>query len=148
MKNIEICQPENRNLYNKVFGGFIMRQALELAWANTYMFSRAQPFCLRMEDIWFRAPVEIGSLLYFDSHITYTQDQYIQTRVSAEVGQADKRTINNITVRQVVNPRSGKISVTNVFHYTFLIKEKSPPRIIPKTYHEVTVCKLPSHLNI
>ena len=38
MKNIQICQPENRNLYNKVFGGFIMRQALELAWANTYMF--------------------------------------------------------------------------------------------------------------
>ena len=38
MKNIQICRPENRNLYNKVFGGFIMRQALELAWANTYMF--------------------------------------------------------------------------------------------------------------
>ena len=86
MKNIQICQPENRNLYNKVFGGFIMRQALELAWANTFMFSQARPFCLRMEDIWFRAPVEIGSLLYFDSHITFTKDHYIQTRVSAEVG--------------------------------------------------------------
>ena len=86
MKNIQICQPENRNLYNKVFGGFIMRQALELAWANTFMFSQARPFCLRMADIWFRAPVEIGSLLYFDSHITYTEDSYIQTRISAEVG--------------------------------------------------------------
>ena len=39
-----------------------------------------------MEDIWFRAPVEIGCLLYFDSHITYTEDSYIQTRISAEVG--------------------------------------------------------------
>ena len=39
---------------------------------------------------------------------------------------------------QVVNPRTGKVSVTNVFHYTFLTKEKIPPRIIPKTYHEVT----------
>ena len=38
---------------------------------------------------------------------------------------------------QVVNPRTGKISVTNVFHYTFEIKERIPPRIIPKTYHEV-----------
>ena len=37
----------------------------------------------------------------------------------------------------MVNPRTGKISVTNVFHYTFLIKEKIPPTIIPKTYHEV-----------
>ena len=40
-----------------------------------------------MDDIWFRAPVEIGSLLYFNSQIAYTQDNYIQTRVSAEVGE-------------------------------------------------------------
>ena len=39
-----------------------------------------------MDDIWFRAPVEIGPLLYFNSQIAYTQDNYIQTRVSAEVG--------------------------------------------------------------
>ena len=39
---------------------------------------------------------------------------------------------------QVVNPRTGQKSVTNVFHFTFLIKEKIPPMIIPKTYHEVT----------
>ena len=39
---------------------------------------------------------------------------------------------------QVVNPKTGKISLTNVFHYLFLIKEKIPPKIIPKTYYEVT----------
>ena len=38
---------------------------------------------------------------------------------------------------QVVNPKTGELSVTNVFHYTFLIKDKIPPTIIPKTYHEV-----------
>ena len=44
---------------------------------------------------------------------------------------------NNNFVMQVVNPKTGELSVTNVFHYTFLIKDKIPPTIIPKTYHEV-----------
>ena len=95
-----------------------------------------------MDDIWFRAPVEIGSLLYFNSQIAYTQDNYIQTRVSAEVGEKEekegRKMRNNNFVMQVVNPKTGELSVTNVFHYTFLIKDKIPPTIIPKTYHEVT----------
>ena len=38
LKNLIICQPENRNRFNKIFGGFIMRQAFELAWANAFTF--------------------------------------------------------------------------------------------------------------
>lgn len=121
LKNLIICQPEHRNRFNKIFGGFIMRQAFELAWANAFTFSKSRPFCMHMDDILFKAPVEVGNLLYFNSQICYTQDKYVQTRVSAEV----------------LNPKTGELSVTNVFHYTFLIKEnKEPPTIIPKTYHE------------
>ena len=43
----------------------------------------------------------------------------------------------DIYVIQVLNPKNGELSVTNVFHYTFMIKDKIPPTIIPKTYHEV-----------
>ena len=86
LKNLIICQPENRNRFNKIFGGFIMRQAFELAWANTYVFGKSRPFCMHMDDILFKAPVEVGQLLYFNSQICYTEDNYIQTRVSAEVG--------------------------------------------------------------
>jgi len=120
LKNLLICQPENRNRFNKIFGGFIMRQAFELAWANAYVYGKARPFCMYMDDIWFRAPVEIGSLLYFNSQICYTQEQFMQVRVSAEI----------------LNPETGGMSVTNVFQYTFKMKEKTPRQIIPKTYHE------------
>ena len=85
LKNLIICQPENRNRFNKIFGGFIMRQAFELAWANAYVFGKSRPFCMNMDDILFKAPVEVGELLYFNSQICYTEDNYIQTRVSAEV---------------------------------------------------------------
>jgi len=120
LKNLIICQPEHRNRTCKIFGGFIMRQAFELAWANSFVFGKSRPFCMHMDDIWFRAPVEIGAMLYFNSQICYTQDNYIQTRVSAEV----------------INPKTGEMSITNVFHFTFMTKDKDPPTIIPKTYHE------------
>jgi hypothetical protein len=60
-------------------------QAFELAWANTNVFGRCRPHCRHMDDIWFRQPVEVGSMLYYNSQICYTQDHYVQTRVSAEV---------------------------------------------------------------
>ena len=40
---------------------------------------------MHMDDILFKAPVEVGNLLYFNSQICFTQDNYVQTRVSAEV---------------------------------------------------------------
>jgi acyl-coenzyme A thioesterase 9 len=120
LKNLIICQPENRNRFNKIFGGFIMRQAFELAWANTHVFGKCRPFIVHVDDIWFRKPVEVGSMLYFNSQISYTEDKYIQTRVSAEV----------------LDPETGGMSVTNVFQFTFELRKQEPPQIIPKTYHE------------
>ena len=62
LKNLIVCQPQNRNRselfechrkiahqifsrFNKIFGGFIMRQAFELAWANSYVFGRITIQC-------------------------------------------------------------------------------------------------------
>ena len=74
-----------------------------------------------MDDILFQKPVEIGSLLYFNSQVCYTQDKYVQIRVSAEV----------------VDPKTGHLSVTNVFQYTFsFLNDLIPSKSIPKTYHE------------
>jgi len=120
LKKVLICQPDNRNRFNKIFGGFIMRQAFELAWANVYLFGQARPLCHYMGDIMFKEPVEIGSLLQFNSQICYTTNESIQTRVSAEI----------------LNPETGDMKLTNVFRYTFQLKNKLPRQIIPKTYHE------------
>jgi len=120
LKNLVLCQPENRNRFNKIFGGFIMRQAFELAWANVYIFGKERPFIAYMDDISFEAPVEVGSLLYFNSQISFVHDQYVQVRVSAEV----------------LDPHTGDMKVTNVFHYTFELRKGKPRMIIPKTYHE------------
>ena len=46
-----------------------MRQAFELAWANTYVYSGQRPFVKHMDDISFKKPVPVGSLLYFNSQV-------------------------------------------------------------------------------
>ena len=47
LETVELCHPEKRNRSGKVFGGHIMRKAIELAWTSAYVFSkqvRNQPF--------------------------------------------------------------------------------------------------------
>lgn len=38
MSNIIFSHPEDRNAHNAVFGGFLMRHALEISWALAYQF--------------------------------------------------------------------------------------------------------------
>ena len=42
LKTVRVCFPEQKNLYNKIFGGFLMRQAYELAWANACVYSKTR----------------------------------------------------------------------------------------------------------
>ena len=55
--------------FNKIFGGFLMRQAFELAWANTYVYTRTRPMIQHMDDISFKKPVSVGALLYFNAQV-------------------------------------------------------------------------------
>ncbi|XP_032787008.1 acyl-coenzyme A thioesterase 9, mitochondrial isoform X1 [Daphnia magna] len=119
LKNMIICHPENRNRFNKIFGGFLMRLAVELAWANCYVYCKSLPTVVHVDDILFRKPVEIGSLLYFSSQVVYTQGHYVMVRVSAEV----------------VQPEDGTHDLTNVFHFT-LKTDGMAPEVIPRTYQE------------
>ena len=43
---------------------------------------------------------------------------------------------------KVLDPLTGKMTISNVFHFTFVV-EDTPPAVIPKTYHEVE-SRLPS----
>nr|XP_013807385.1 PREDICTED: acyl-coenzyme A thioesterase 9, mitochondrial isoform X3 [Apteryx mantelli mantelli] len=34
LKSLQICHPQERNIFNRIFGGFLMRKAFELGWAT------------------------------------------------------------------------------------------------------------------
>lgn len=119
LKNLVTCFPEQRNLYSKIFGGFIMRKAFELAWANASLYSNTRPYIKTVDDILFRKPVEIGSLLFLSSQVVYTKGSMLQLKVHAEVVGLD-----------------GSRAVTNDFHFTFDSKQDNLKRVIPQTYAE------------
>ncbi|XP_024148472.1 acyl-coenzyme A thioesterase 9, mitochondrial isoform X2 [Oryzias melastigma] len=119
LKGLEICHPQERNIFNRIFGGFLMRKAYELGWANACSYAGRRPTLVAVDDILFQKPVEIGSLLLLSSQVCYTQDQYIQVRVHSEV----------------FDPLTRQHSTTNIFHYTFA-SDADVPNIVPKTYGE------------
>ena len=111
LKNLVICHPEYRNMYNKIFGGYLMKEAFELAWANACIYIKCNPIIVNVEDIIFRKPVEIGSLLYLSSIVVYSSERHLQTRVVAEV----------------YDPKTGTVEATNIFYFLFS-SNKSIPR--------------------
>ncbi|XP_060626088.2 acyl-coenzyme A thioesterase 9, mitochondrial isoform X1 [Anolis sagrei] len=119
LKSLEICHPEKRNIFNRIFGGFLMRKAYELGWACAYNFANSRPYVVAVDDIMFQKPVEVGSLLLLSSQVCYTENNYTQVRVHSEVYDPDSRVHHT----------------TNVFHFTFML-EMDIPDIVPKTYGE------------
>ncbi|XP_060231354.1 acyl-coenzyme A thioesterase 9, mitochondrial [Meriones unguiculatus] len=119
LKSLDICHPQERNIFNRIFGGFLMRKAYELGWTTACSFGGSRPFVVTVDDIMFQKPVEVGSLLFLSSQVCFTQNNYIQVRVHSEV--ASLQTNEHMT--------------TNIFHFTFM-SEKEVPSVFPKTYGE------------
>eukprot|EP00897_Mesotaenium_endlicherianum_P010863 jgi/Mesen1/9805/ME000007S09857 len=69
-----ICQPQQRNTAGRIFGGFLMRRAFELAFSTCYVFCGSRPLFLEVDLVDFRRPVDIGNLLRFRSRVLYTEE--------------------------------------------------------------------------
>lgn len=44
LENTFTCQPQQRNVHGRVFGGFLMRRAFELAHSTAYLFAGSRPY--------------------------------------------------------------------------------------------------------
>ncbi|CAG2234294.1 ACOT9 [Mytilus edulis] len=89
LKNLIICFPEQRNLYNKIFGGYLMRKAFELAWTSAALYSKSRQVAITtVDDIVFRKPVEIGSLLFLSSEVSQ-QKNISEGRIIGDIPEDD-----------------------------------------------------------
>jgi acyl-coenzyme A thioesterase 9 len=117
LENLVICYPVKRNLYGKIFGGYIMRAAFETALANAAMLSKCVPKVLAVDNVIFRKSVEIGSMLFLHSGVCYSQDRFMQLEVIAQTQSFD----------------SDNLETTNTFQFTFKA-DKEVPIVLPKSY--------------
>lgn len=85
LENLVICYPVKRNLYGKIFGGYLMRTAYETALSNASILSKCTPQVMAADSVVFRKSVEIGSLLLLSSQVCYSTNSFMQLSVNAEV---------------------------------------------------------------
>jgi acyl-coenzyme A thioesterase 9 len=100
-----------------------MRLAFELAYATGYIFTKSRITFIALDDIIFRKPVSIGSLLSLTSQVVYSEGQkssVFQVKVKADV----------------VDPIQDEQDTTNTFHFTFKSQSSNVPRVMPRSYDE------------
>ncbi|GFY81275.1 thioesterase/thiol ester dehydrase-isomerase superfamily protein [Actinidia rufa] len=132
LQNSLICQPQQRNIHGRIFGGFLMRRAFELAFATAYAFAGSAPCFLEVDHVDFLRPVDVGNFLRLKSCVLYM-----------ELENMDQPLINVEVVAHVTRPEfssqteqplslwldhgvvegfvEGKEKVSNKFYFTFTI---------------------------
>ena len=135
MQNAMIAQPQVQNLHKRIFGGFLMRRAFELAFSNAYVFGGARPIFLEVDDISFSSPVDVGDLLVFNSRVLYTE----RGRLSDYYKTSDHRTLPILHVEVeawVTEPERASAVLSNSFYFTFACDRPFVRRVLPSNIDE------------
>lgn len=127
LKTVRVCHPQERNLHDLVFGGILMREAFELAFATCALYCRGRPLFLAIDELAFVHPVPIGSILEFTSSIVYS-----------EINNERSVLMHVQVIADVVNVETKSRVTTNTFHLTFKHNSDGhlPDPILPDTYEE------------
>ncbi|URE44655.1 thioesterase [Musa troglodytarum] len=110
LENSLICQPQQRNLHGRIFGGFLMNLAFELAFSTAYAFVGQMPCFLEVDHVDFLKPVDVGDFLRLKSCVLYTQlENPAQPLINVEV------------VAHVTRPELRTSEISNTFYFTFTV---------------------------
>ena len=126
-ENIFVAQPQQRNLSGRIFGGFLLRRAFELAFATTYVYGGSKPEFHSVNDMNFLSPVNIGDLMRFRARVLAADASTCgRTRVQVEVEAL------------VTKPEVVRSDVSNTFMFKFFVGSSSssdeevvPRRVLP-----------------
>ena len=74
---------QERNVHGKIFGGFLIREMLEIGWVAACKYAQDYVLIEDLTNIYFKRPVDIGSRLTLKSRITYVQSNRMVIAVEA-----------------------------------------------------------------
>ncbi|OIW07351.1 hypothetical protein TanjilG_10186 [Lupinus angustifolius] len=104
LENALICQPQQRNIHGRIFGGFLMHRAFELAFSTAYAFAGLVPCFLEVDHVDFLRP---SCVLYTENH------------------NPDQPLINVEVVAHVTRPELRSSEVSNNFYFTFTVRPEA-----------------------
>ncbi|EDW76443.2 uncharacterized protein Dwil_GK15457 [Drosophila willistoni] len=111
--------PENLNSQNNIFGGYIMRNAIEVSFITASIYTSSSPLIKYFSDVLFLRPVRVNSFLKLSSYVVYTFGKYIQL----------------MTIANVLDANTFEEEQTNAF-YLIYEAEKEVPEVLPQSYPE------------
>ncbi|EDW14322.2 acyl-coenzyme A thioesterase 9, mitochondrial [Drosophila mojavensis] len=112
--------PQNRNAQNTVFGGYLMRQAVELTVVMASVYVGDAPRLKCISDISFLKPVMVTDFLQMNAHVVYTSHNYLQLMTIAQNFNTDRR----------------EHTTTNIFYITFKA-DTIVDEVLPGSYREM-----------
>lgn len=127
----KLCHPQERNIHDLVFGGFLMREAFELGFTCGQLFSRSRLHFLAVDELAFKHPVPIGAVLQSTAQVVYTEEERDATNNSVV-----SQLIHVEVVADVLNIQSGERKTTNTFHFTYRMESQPKYAVRPGTYAE------------
>ncbi|KAL1541007.1 Acyl-coenzyme A thioesterase 2, chloroplastic [Salvia divinorum] len=133
LENSLICQPQQRNIHGRIFGGFLMHRAFELAFSTAYAFAGIMPSFIEADHVDFLKPVDVGDFLRFKSCVLYT-----------EAENSDRPLIHVEVVAHVTRPELRSSEVSNTLYFTFTVRPEAKARnnghtirkVVPATEEE------------
>lgn len=123
IRNLEIMQPKNQNRNGHMFGGYLLRRALEAAWLSAYKHTKHPMVFAGMDDVTFGRPVEVGKIVEISSRVAFVDPEGSTMRVFVDV--------NHISLK------SGRLEPRCEFHFVFVPPEGlmvRTPQVQPVTY--------------
>mmetsp|Transcript_40 Transcript_40/g.62 ORF Transcript_40/g.62 Transcript_40/m.62 type:complete len:472 (-) Transcript_40:232-1647(-) len=125
-ENAMIMQPQQRNTAGRIFGGFLVRRAYELAYASAYMFGGHVPRFRELDEVVFKKPVDVGDLVRFRAFVLYTST-HMHDLPTAHI-QVDAF---------VTKPENMSSTLSNTFNFTFEFPAETLLRdIVPESLEE------------
>lgn len=123
IENTVVTMPQHKNTAGRVFGGFLMRRAYELAFANALSFGGEAPKFLGVGEVSFIRPVEVGSVLRLRSRVLFTHENTCAIEVRVRI----------VNLEKMESHTSNRL----LFHYIFPRMQHGLPRVLPTTEAEV-----------
>ncbi|RPA78261.1 Thioesterase/thiol ester dehydrase-isomerase [Ascobolus immersus RN42] len=127
----QLMQPQYRNRHSyMIFGGYLLSSTFELAFVCASAFARSRPRFVSLDPSTFEQPVPVGSILYLEACVAYTEPAWpkegtrVQVRVESKI--------------RMPGGAAGEEKGTGVFNYTFWCEEEGLG-VMPVTYEEFMV---------
>lgn len=111
--------PENRNESNTIFGGFIIRNAMETSYIAACLYSGCCAHVQFMSDVTFGQQMPVHSFMKVTAYVVYTHDNYIQMMT----------VVNSVDASNFTEVHS------NSLHLTYAV-DHPVPEILPSSFQE------------